>query len=90
MPAQIDVKPGNPLNGYDAEANVSTPAEATVWLRDQACRHCPDSEFARKYGGFFWSPVARKFLEKTAADPNRNRRQGTADQGGLMKTAAWI
>ena len=25
--------------------------EAVAWLRDQACSHYPDSEFARKYGG---------------------------------------
>jgi len=22
------------------------------WLRDQACAHYPDSDFAQKYGGF--------------------------------------
>ena len=48
----IDVKLGDPLNGYDAEGKVSTIAEAVVWLRDQACQHYPDSEFARKYCGF--------------------------------------
>jgi hypothetical protein len=25
---------------------------AAAWLRDQACSQYPDSEFARKYGGF--------------------------------------
>jgi hypothetical protein len=29
-----------------------TIGEAVAWLRDQACAHYPDSEFARKYGGF--------------------------------------
>jgi hypothetical protein len=48
----IDVGLGDELNGYDVEGQVSTFAEATAWLRDQACRHYPDSEFARKYGGF--------------------------------------
>ena len=48
----IDVKLGAPLNGYDAEGKVTTIAEAAVWLRDQACQHYPDSEFARKYCGF--------------------------------------
>jgi hypothetical protein len=48
----IDVKLGDPLNGYKAEDKVGTFAEATTWLRDQACRHYPDSEFAHKYGGF--------------------------------------
>jgi hypothetical protein len=48
----IDVKLGDPLNGYDAEGKVGTFAEAAAWLRDQACTHYPDSEFARKHGGF--------------------------------------
>jgi hypothetical protein len=48
----ISVKLGDPLNGFDAKGKVSTIAEAAVWLRDQACQHYPDSEFARKYGGF--------------------------------------
>jgi len=48
----IDVELGDPLNGYDADGKVSTFAEATAWLRDQACRHYPDSEFARKYRRF--------------------------------------
>ena len=43
---------GDKLSGYKAEGKVSTFAEATAWLRDQACRHYPDSGFARKYGGF--------------------------------------
>jgi hypothetical protein len=29
-----------------------TIGAAVAWLRDQACAHYPDSEFARKYGGF--------------------------------------
>jgi hypothetical protein len=48
----IDVKLGDPLNGYPAEEKVGTFAEAAAWLRDQACTHYPDSKFARKYGGF--------------------------------------
>jgi hypothetical protein len=48
----IDVRLGDPLNGYKAEAKVGTFAEAAAWLRDQACTHYPDSEFGRKYGGF--------------------------------------
>jgi hypothetical protein len=48
----INVELGDPLNGYDANDKVSTFAEATAWLRDQACKYYPDSEFARKYGGF--------------------------------------
>jgi len=46
----IDVKLGDPLSGYEAEGKASTFAEAAAWLRDQACTHYPDSEFARKYG----------------------------------------
>ena len=48
----INVKLGDPLNGFDAKGKVKTMLEAAVWLRDQACQHYPDSEFARKYGGF--------------------------------------
>jgi hypothetical protein len=44
----IDVKLGDALNGYDAKSKVSTFAEAAAWLRDQACTHYPDSEFASK------------------------------------------
>jgi predicted RNA-binding Zn ribbon-like protein len=42
----IDVKLGDPVNGYDAEDRVSTFAEAAEWLRDQALANYPDSEFA--------------------------------------------
>jgi hypothetical protein len=48
----IDVALRDELNGYDAEGQVSTFAEATAWLRDQACKHYPDIGFARKYCGF--------------------------------------
>jgi hypothetical protein len=30
----------------------ATIGEAVAWLRDHACANYPDSEFARKYGGF--------------------------------------
>ena len=43
---------GDELSGYNAEGKVSAFAEATAWLRDQACIHYPDSGFARKYCGF--------------------------------------
>jgi hypothetical protein len=26
--------------------------DAVLWLRDAACEHLPDSDFAQKYGGF--------------------------------------
>ena len=48
----IDVKLGDPLNGFAAQGKVKTMLEAAVWLRDQARRHYPDSVFARKYCGF--------------------------------------
>jgi hypothetical protein len=48
----IDVKLGDPLNGYVAEERVGTFAAAAEWLRGQACTYYPDSEFARKYVGF--------------------------------------
>ena len=46
----IDLKLGDALNGYKAEGKASTFAEAAAWLRDQACTHYPDSEFALKCG----------------------------------------
>ena len=48
----INVKLGDPLNGYAAIGKVHSMTEAAVWLRDQTCQQHPDSEFARKYGGF--------------------------------------
>ena len=48
----IDLGLGDELKGYDADGQVRTVAEATAWLRDQACKHYPDSGFARKYYGF--------------------------------------
>ena len=48
----INVQLGDRLNGYGAKGKVKTMTEAAVWLRDRACQQYPDSEFARKYGGF--------------------------------------
>jgi hypothetical protein len=47
--ARVNVKLGDPLNGYYAKSKVRTIAEAAVWLRNQACRRHPDSGFARKH-----------------------------------------
>jgi hypothetical protein len=49
---RIDLKLGDPLNGHNAEAKVSTLAEAAEWLRDKALMHYPRSEFSRKYPAF--------------------------------------
>jgi predicted RNA-binding Zn ribbon-like protein len=46
---RVDVKLGDPLNGYDAETKVDTFAEAAEWLRVKALMHYPRSEFSRKY-----------------------------------------
>jgi hypothetical protein len=46
---RIDVKLGDTLNGYDAEARMDTFAEAAEWLRDKALIHYPHSKFSRKY-----------------------------------------
>ena len=45
----IDVKLGDPLNGYKAEAKVGTFTEAAEWLRDHAIRHYPSSQFAEQF-----------------------------------------
>src|ERR1700730_12687687 len=47
----IDVELGDTLHGYCVE-RVRTVAQAAAWLRDRANTDYPDSEFARKYGGF--------------------------------------
>jgi hypothetical protein len=47
----IDVKLGDPLNGYRAEGKVGTVTEVAEWLQDQAVRHYPTSEFARQFAG---------------------------------------
>ncbi len=31
---------------------LPTIRDAVLWLRDAACKHLPDSDFARKYGAF--------------------------------------
>jgi hypothetical protein len=46
------VKLGDPHNGYDAEAVVTSPEEAAEWLRTTAAQLYPDSDFAELYGGF--------------------------------------
>jgi hypothetical protein len=48
----IDVGLGDEMNGYVADGQVRTVREAAAWLRDEACKHYPDSGFARKYCGF--------------------------------------
>jgi len=45
----IDVRLGDPLNGYLAEGQVGTVTEIAEWLRDQAVRHYPGSESARQF-----------------------------------------
>jgi hypothetical protein len=37
-----------------AERKMALPTirDAVLWLRDAACKYLPDSDFARKYGGF--------------------------------------
>ena len=41
----IDAGLGDELNGYVADGQVSTVAEAAAWFREQACKHYPDSGF---------------------------------------------
>jgi hypothetical protein len=33
-------------------SSLPTIRDAVLWLRDAACKHLPDSDFTRKYGGF--------------------------------------
>jgi hypothetical protein len=48
---EIDVKLGDPLNGYKAEGKVGTVTEIADCLRDEAIRHYPSSEFAMQFAG---------------------------------------
>jgi hypothetical protein len=54
---RIDVKLGDPLNGYDAEATLDTLAEAAEWLQGKILMHYPRSVFSRKYAGSDHAPV---------------------------------
>ena len=45
---------GDNLNGWKSEKRLDTLGEAIEWLRDEAIRLYPDSDFAKRYGrGFF-------------------------------------
>jgi hypothetical protein len=41
---------GNPT--IDEASSLPTIRDAVLWLRDAACKHLPNSDFAQKYGGF--------------------------------------
>lgn len=41
-----DVKLGDPMNGYKAEANFRYLWEAADWLKTEAMERYPDSQFA--------------------------------------------
>ena len=43
------VRLGDAMNGYDAEAVVSSASEAAEWLRANAVRRYPVSEFAKLF-----------------------------------------
>ncbi|WP_353646234.1 hypothetical protein [Mesorhizobium sp. WSM2239] len=45
----IEVKLGDPLNGFVAEDRVQYWGQVEPWLRDRAIEHFPDSLFARMY-----------------------------------------
>jgi hypothetical protein len=52
-PGSIELTLGQPIAGEvastDIDDEIFTLAEAVLWLRDRACRHFPDSDFALKY-----------------------------------------
>ena len=43
------VKLGDEANGFDAEAVVDSPSDAAEWLRANAVRRFPFSEFAKRF-----------------------------------------
>jgi hypothetical protein len=44
-----DVKLGDEMNGFVAEDNVRTPAEATEFLHKAALKHFPTSGYAKRH-----------------------------------------
>jgi hypothetical protein len=51
--AGIDVALGDAVNGFDADDQVATFAEAAEWLRAKAVEHYPGSKFAEKHARGF-------------------------------------
>lgn len=47
----FDVRLGDDMNGTRAETNVRTWAEVNRWLRTEAVRAYPGSQFAQRYSG---------------------------------------
>ena len=45
---------GDELNGWKGEETFDRFSEAVEWLRAEAVRRYPDSEFAKKYGRGFY------------------------------------
>ena len=45
------MKLGDLVNGYKVEVKVGTVTEIADWLRDQAVRHYPSTEFATQFAG---------------------------------------
>jgi len=67
------MKLGDPLNGYEAKAKVRMPGEAVLWLRENACSHYPDGEFARKDGGFVFVEPADSRVRRRVYRPTPRR-----------------
>ena len=44
---------GSDVGGWDVEKTFGSFEEAVEWLRDEAIRRYPDSEFAKRYGSGF-------------------------------------
>lgn len=47
--AGVEVKLGDALNGFTAEANVPNIAAAAAWLDEQARQQYPDSHYAQSH-----------------------------------------
>ena len=46
----LDVKLGDEMNGFAAETNVATSAEAATWLDEQTRKFYPTSKYATDAG----------------------------------------
>jgi hypothetical protein len=67
---EIDVKLGDPLDGYKAESKVGTVTEVAECLRDQAVRHYPASSLGNSRRAE--PPLAQRTAPKPARTEGKN------------------
>jgi hypothetical protein len=63
------VRLGDVANGIDAEAIVSSPSEAAEWLRANAVRRYPASEFAKLFPRTGTAQLSPTMVEARHSEP---------------------